>query len=323
MSCLGKIDERAAVPVRLPIIGETIGNMVADQFLSAPPGGSLLGAVGDGIGSLVHGVEHIGSEIIGGIEHVGSEIVGGIEHVFSSPTSVAQQSAPLSPEVNMSTITLASTGANNTQINLGAVNFAIKHVGDGAFSSYGLGGTNSEAGGWRGQNLQGWSDPKCNIFVFDAYASAGAAPELANGTMPLAANWYNTSTPISASNGGSFEVVATGDLSKIDLHQLQPGDIVSNGSHVGIYAPIVYTSGENSVPGFSNREVVNLGDNTSLAYGEEWIRPQTISAATPNPNNEFSSSRTQPWMGGVTWNGWGFRGDSHDNNVVVRRLVTH
>ena len=32
MSCLGKIDERAAVPVRLPIIGKTIGNSIAGQI---------------------------------------------------------------------------------------------------------------------------------------------------------------------------------------------------------------------------------------------------------------------------------------------------
>ena len=32
MSCLGKIDERAAVPVRLPIIGQTVGSAVADRL---------------------------------------------------------------------------------------------------------------------------------------------------------------------------------------------------------------------------------------------------------------------------------------------------
>jgi hypothetical protein len=199
--------------------------------------------------------------------------------------------------------------------NLAAVDFAIRRVGEDVGSEYGLLGSNSEVGGRRGQApLHCWSAPKCNIFVRDAYASAGAAPRLADGGIPLARNWYDAQTPILAGNGGRFEVVATGDLRRIDLTRLKPGD-------VGIYAPIICTSGESSVPGYSNSQVVNLGGNSSLAAGERWIRPLTISAATPTRDNLLSPSPTQPLGGGVTWNEWGFRGDGQDHKVVVRRLI--
>ena len=186
----------------------------------------------------------------------------------------------------------ASMGSGSgTPANLRAVNFAISQVGDGPFSKYGLSGLNNEAGGFRGEYLGGWTDPKCNILVYDSYAAAGAAPMLANGGIPLASNWYNQSTTITASGGGYYEVVFSGNLSQINLNQLQPGDIVSNGEHVGIYAPIVYTSGESQVPGYSNLEVVNT-TNSSIANGQEYILPQTISAATPNPNNLLSGTPT-------------------------------
>ncbi len=139
--------------------------------------------------------------------------------------------------------------------------------------------------------------------------------------MPLAKDWFDVNTSITTRNGDRFEVVAAGDLSKSDLSRLQPGDIISNGTHVGIYAPVLYTSGEDGVPGYSDRQIRNLGDDSSLARGEQWVQPRTVSAATPNERNMLSPSPTQPFFGGVTWNTWGFRGDKHDDNVVVRRLV--
>jgi hypothetical protein len=48
LSCLGKIDERAAVPVRHPIIGQTIGNLIAsgEQQASQDPPAKVVNADG-------------------------------------------------------------------------------------------------------------------------------------------------------------------------------------------------------------------------------------------------------------------------------------
>ena len=205
---------------------------------------------------------------------------------------------------------------------LKAVDFVIRQVGEGLFSRYGKLGFNSEVGGRLAETLHGTLAPKCNFLVFDAYASSGSAPRLANGRTPRAEDWGNLTTSISTSSGTVFKVVAIGNLSKFNLYNLKSGDVISNGHHVGIYTPRLYTDGQSHVEGFSELQITNLGNTSTATPRRIWIRPQTISAATPNERNINSDSRNEPRWGGVTWNGWGFRGDSYDNEVVVRRLVS-
>lgn len=138
------------------------------------------------------------------------------------------------------------------------VNWAQSHVGKGG---YGLPDTARDARGIF-QNillpgLRGIRDPKCNQFVYDALTAGGAPPgRLDGGRIPVAKDW-----------GDSRSVIA-GYRPTTDA--AQPGDVVSNGHHVGIYAP--------------------------LADGG----PGTISAATPD-------SPDAAYLGSVVHNDWGFR----------------
>ncbi len=114
-------------------------------------------------------------------------------------------------------------------------------------------------------------------------------------------------------------MVFQGNLSKNWLF-LQPGDIITNGHHVGIYAPAVLTNGGNTAS-FAVNEATDVGNGRGIAAGNTQVYPGMISAATPNERNFWSSDSLRPQFGGVTWNNWGFRGDANDSNVVARRLV--
>lgn len=110
--------------------------------------------------------------------------------------------------------------------------------------------------------MRGIIDPKCNQFVYDALSAAGEPPGRQDGVrIPIASDWGDPRSKI----GGYAPV--TGPP--------QPGDVVSNGEHVGIYAP--------------------------LADGS----PGTISAASPHWPVLFHGSGGA--MGGVVHNDWGFR----------------
>jgi hypothetical protein len=140
-------------------------------------------------------------------------------------------------------------------------NWAEAHVGHGGYGRWfstapdarGLHDDVLATIGWRGVG-----DPKCNQFVWDALSNAGVPPgRIDGGRIPLAKDWGDPKSKIpgySPVNG-----------------PLQPGDVVSNGDHVGIYAPL-----PNGHPG-------------------------TISAASPFHNGGA--------LGGVAHNDWGFRGD--------------
>lgn len=106
--------------------------------------------------------------------------------------------------------------------------------------------------------IRGVLDPKCNQFVWDALTAVGQQPGRLNaGRIPRAEDWGDPRSKIAG-----YKPVQG---------PLQPGDVISNGHHVGLYAP--------------------------LAGG----RPGTISAATPFHNAGIA--------GGVVHNDWGFRGD--------------
>gem|GEM_PF-4424409 len=102
-------------------------------------------------------------------------------------------------------------------------------------------------------------DPKCNQFVWDALQAGGApAGRVDGGRIPVAKDWGNSSSKIAG-----YTPIAGPP---------RPGDVVSNGHHVGIFAPL-----KNGSPG-------------------------TVSAATPDsPNGGL--------VGRVVHNTWGFRGD--------------
>lgn len=105
---------------------------------------------------------------------------------------------------------------------------------------------------------RGMLDPKCNQFVWDALTGAHKQPgRIDGGRIPRAKDWGDPQSQIPG------YAPITGPL--------QPGDVVSNGDHVGIYAPL-----PNGAPG-------------------------TISAASPFHNGGL--------LGGVVHNDWGFRGD--------------
>jgi hypothetical protein len=120
--------------------------------------------------------------------------------------------------------------------------------------------------------LRGWGDPKCNQFVWDALQAGGAPagkindPTIKGGRIPIAKDWGDPNSKI-----GGYRPVTGAP---------QPGDVISNGHHVGIYAP--------------------LPDGS----------PGTVSAATPRtPDGGLA--------GEVAHNNWGFRGD--EGKITVWR----
>ena len=139
--------------------------------------------------------------------------------------------------------------------------------GDG----YGRFDRSDEALGRTGKYARGIGSPKCNIFVWDALTAGGAQPaRLDGGRIPVAKEWGNPKVQI-----GGYAVV-TGPP--------RPGDVISNGHHVGIYSP--------------------------LANG----KPGTVSAASP-----AALGGSGGVDGGVVHNNWGFRGD--EGPITVRRYV--
>ncbi len=116
--------------------------------------------------------------------------------------------------------------------------------------------------------VRGIRDPKCNKFVWDALEGGGRpAQRMPDGRIPVAHEWGDPR-------------IRVGGYAPIDGAP-QPGDVVSNGHHVGIYAPL-----PNGKPG-------------------------TISAAAP-----FHHAGP---LGEVVHNDWGFRGD--EGNILIRRAT--
>jgi hypothetical protein len=110
-------------------------------------------------------------------------------------------------------------------------------------------------------DARGLWDPKCNQFVWDALTAGGVQPKrMGDGRIPLAGDWGDPKGQI-----GGYSVVTDAP---------QPGDVVSDGHHVGIYLP--------------------LPDG----------RPGTISAASP-------WSLHGGILGEVVHNDWGFRPKQH------------
>jgi RHS repeat-associated protein len=160
---------------------------------------------------------------------------------------------------------LDSFGLNGQAANA----WALQHVGQGG---YGYFDSNSEARGWLRGKTNGIPSEKCNKFVWDALSAGGdSAGRMPDGRIPSAAEWGDPNADIS----GYY--VLPSDA------QLEPGDVVSSGTHVGLYSP--------------------LSDGA----------PGTVSAAFP-----MSSWAAGPG-GNVVHNDWGFRPGQH---VTVRRSLS-
>lgn len=115
-------------------------------------------------------------------------------------------------------------------------------------------------GDWRNllpPGIRGIGTPKCNQFVWDALTAGGVQPgRVDGGRIPITKDWGDPRSKIP----GYAPVVGPP----------RPGDVVSDGGHVGIYSP--------------------LKDG----------RPGTISAASPDTPGAADD-------GGVVHNDWGFR----------------
>ena len=148
MSCLGKIDERAAVPVRHPIIGQTIGNLIGSQEEQASQSGNgsenplqaLFGGIEKVSSAIIGGVEQVGGAIINGVEQVGGAIVNGVEtaatDVVSGIESLGGENAKIGAPATQgnSNITLA----NANQLVASAKSNALNEIGNtlGALREY-------------------------------------------------------------------------------------------------------------------------------------------------------------------------------------------
>jgi RHS repeat-associated protein len=92
---------------------------------------------------------------------------------------------------------------------------------------------NSEARGRLRSLICGAPSLKCNKFVWDAANGARApAGRMPDGRIPSASEWGNPSTPIP-----NFSPIPSGE-------NPQPGDIVGDGHHVGVFSPL-----ESGAPG--------------------------------------------------------------------------
>ncbi|MFO0475920.1 MAG: RHS repeat-associated core domain-containing protein [Alphaproteobacteria bacterium] len=130
--------------------------------------------------------------------------------------------------------------------------------------------------GGRGAIFGGRWTPKCNVFVADALEKGGDPVLSVNGEKraPVAREWGDPTSRIEG-----YRPLTPGE-------ELKPGDVVSDGTHVGLYAP---------------------QDDGADA---------TISAPTLMPQVEGPSGDA------VTQNDWGFREENQDRKkVTVWRCV--
>jgi uncharacterized protein RhaS with RHS repeats len=127
--------------------------------------------------------------------------------------------------------------------------------------------------GW--PSNRGVGAPKCNFFVYDALAAGGQAPD----RMVYAADWGNRGSRIENAGGRFRPLDAT--------EKARAGDVISNGSHVGI---LVEAPRPNGQPG------------TTL---------MTMSAAVPQLGDQVTRTR------------FGMRGTDHRERVVTWRYEPH
>ncbi|SHN33134.1 RHS repeat-associated core domain-containing protein [Rhizobacter sp. OV335] len=106
----------------------------------------------------------------------------------------------------------------------GVCGWAMEHVGK---PGYGYWDPNPEARGRVREWTGGIPSEKCNAFVWDATRNGGApAGRMPDGRIPSASEWGNPSSPISG-----YAPLPAGS-------EPAPGDIIGNGSHVGVFSAL-------------------------------------------------------------------------------------
>lgn len=120
-------------------------------------------------------------------------------------------------------------GSTPEGISKKAANWAKSQVGN---TDYQVIDRSDKIGGrlrpWLPGGMGGVLAPKCNIFVGDAFAGAGihiANPQANGAAYPGTEEWASDKAQVSG-----FRVLGAKE-------RLQPGDIMTNGHHVGIYVP--------------------------------------------------------------------------------------
>jgi hypothetical protein len=119
-------------------------------------------------------------------------------------------------------------GSTPEDISKTATDWARGQVGS---TDYQVQDRSDKTGGWRSAlpwGVGGIAAPKCNVFVGDAFAKAGiqVGNPVDNGAAyPGTKEWADPKTQIPG-----FRVLDPTD-------KLQPGDVMTNGHHVGIYVP--------------------------------------------------------------------------------------
>lgn len=148
-----------------------------------------------------------------------------------------------------------------------------------------------------------------------------------DGSIPSAHDWFDRSSRVVGRAGhrsaGEYQIVYEGDLSSpsFRLTDLRPGDIISNGHHVGVYVPRGTRGGASHMSGYSDSQITQ---SQNLADGEAVIRGQSISAATMDGDHPDPVLGWTGRNGGVHWGGWGFRlAPGEDHHLVVRRFVPY
>lgn len=116
-----------------------------------------------------------------------------------------------------------AAGANSKAINT-ALQWATRLVNN---EDYQYRDPHGSVGGWKGERIGGIGTPKCNVFVGDAYAAAGISlRDPSNPKVYLTTKaWSNPKSQIAG-----FRTLKPGE-------QPQPGDIVSDSGHMGLFVP--------------------------------------------------------------------------------------
>jgi len=170
-----------------------------------------------------------------------------------------------------------------------AASMAEAHPNSSSGTGYSLYDANRNVGGRTGAFLGGRLAPKCNFFVFDALRAGSVAPSRINGAVPRAADWFNPNVGIS-----NYRMVQPDE-------ELQPGDVLSNGSHVGIYQGTGQTtsaatpdssSGDRIVTNDWGQRTNSNGQPSEIVRARRYVEPpmKTIPTDYPLQKNRFDTS---------------------------------
>lgn len=125
------------------------------------------------------------------------------------------------------------------------IDLAREHVGSTIWNYY---QPHPEVRGRVRSLLGGRLAPKCNIFVHDIFVESDEPFPRIDGVVPRASDWFNTDLHLEG-----FCIID-------DLTDLRPGDIISDGDHIGIFLPL-----EDGSPG-----VISVSDIENKVVHNDW-----------------------------------------------------